>query len=62
MKYFRVKSRFYDNGKVRAGIDYVFRDKKPKNCHVYLEKFDYWEDYFKTHKAALKHKKDALTC
>lgn len=46
--YYKVTSRFYDNGKTSADISAVKTNEKPENGYNELRTHDEYTDYFDT--------------
>lgn len=46
--YYKVVSRFYDNGKTSADISTIKAEEKPENGYAEHRTYDEYTDYFET--------------
>lgn len=59
MKFWKVTTRFFDNGKVDVSVEQQEGATMPGGTSAEKEKFDEYIDYFKTEKEARKWADDA---
>ena len=59
MKFWKVTTRFFDNGKVDATVEQQEGPTMPESTSAEKEKFDEYIGYFKTKKEARKWADDA---
>lgn len=59
MKFWKVTTRFYDNGKVDVKVEQEQGPSMPKSSSSEQKKFDEYIDYFKTKKEADQWAEDA---
>lgn len=59
MKFWKVTTRFFDNGKVDVAVEQQEGASIPKNSSAEKDKFDEYIDYFKTKKEADEWAEDA---
>lgn len=60
MKYYKVTSLFFDNGKTAAYIEEIEAEKAPKATFESGRKCDIYQDYFGTETEALQYMQDTL--
>lgn len=53
MKFWKVTTKFYDNGVVKANIDTVETDVLPANSNTEHRLYDEYCDYFTDHEEAV---------
>lgn len=59
MKFWKVTTRFFDNGKVDVSMDHMEASTMPENSSSETKKYDEYIDYFKTKKEANQWADDA---
>lgn len=59
MKFWKVTTRFFDNGKVDVAVEQQEGASIPKNASAEKDKFDEYIDYFKTKEEADEWAEDA---
>lgn len=59
MKFWKVTTRFFDNGKVDVRLEQIEAAAIPKNSSSDTAKYDEYIDYFKTKKEAQQWVDDA---
>lgn len=60
MQFWKVTTKFYDNGTVKAAVDFIEADSKPANETYSREKYDLYCDYFDSQKEASDFFQQAL--
>lgn len=58
-EFWRVSTKYYDNGKVKAVMCKVLAEEKPENKIVENEMYDEYHDYFDSYDEAYQWYKDA---
>lgn len=54
MKFWKVTTKFYDNGQVKASIETIEADALPTNSNTEYRLYDEYCDYFTDHEEAAK--------
>ena len=61
MKFWKVTTRFFDNGKVDSNMEQIEAATMPDNSSSETKKYDEYIDYFKTKKKAKQWVEDAYS-
>lgn len=59
MMYYRVTTKFYDDGKVDVLVDTVYKKEQPKNFSCEFKEYDLYCDFFDSWSDAAKFAEQA---